>query len=359
MLNLWRRHLKSCPHTSTHFRRCKCPVWVMGTFEGEFIRKSLNTTSWERGTAILREWDDSANIETFDVGRAGERFLEDGKSRQLSTDTLNKYRLMFREMTAFFGKKDLRSISVDDLSAYRSSWKMAPITSLKKLERLKAFFGFCKARGWVKENRAVFLKTPKATFTPTLPFTEAEFEKTMWATEVFPTKGIYGKFNQTRLSVFIRLLRYTGLRIRDAVMLKRSDVSFDNGTWRVFLYQQKTGQPVYIPIPAQLGECLEAMGKIDNRTTHIFWSGLGNPKSCVGDWQRSLRRLFTLAGIKNGHAHRFRDTFSISLLEKGIPIETVSILLGHTNIKTTQKHYAPWIQSRQDALEAAVKKTWA
>jgi integrase/recombinase XerD len=32
----------------------------------------------------------------------------------------------------------------------------------------------------------------------------------------------------------------------------------------------------------------------------------------------------------------------------------VSILLGHTSIKTTEKHYAPWVRSRQVALEAAV-----
>jgi len=329
----------------------------MGTFQGEFIRKSLNTTSWERGTAILREWEDSDNHETFDVERAGERFLEDGKSRELSVDTLNKYRLMFREMTAFFGKKELGGISVDDLSAYRTSWKMAPITSLKKLERLKAFLGFCKARGWVKENRAVFLKTPKANFAPTLPFDESQMEKIMWATEIYPIKGIYGDFSRTRLRMFINLLRFTGLRIRDAVMLKRSDVTCEDGTWRVFLYQQKTGQPVYIPIPAHLGECLEGMGKIDNRTTHIFWSSLGNPKSCVGDWQRSLRRLFKLAGVK-GHPHMFRDTFAVGLLQKGVPLETVSVLLGHASIRITEKHYSPWVKSRQENLEREIKKTW-
>jgi len=34
------------------------------------------------------------------------------------------------------------------------------------------------------------------------------------------------------------------------------------------------------------------------------------------------------------------------------------MLLGHQNITVTQKHYAPWIKSRQDELEAAVKKSW-
>jgi integrase/recombinase XerD len=34
------------------------------------------------------------------------------------------------------------------------------------------------------------------------------------------------------------------------------------------------------------------------------------------------------------------------------------MLLGHASIVVTQKHYAPWIRSRQEELEAAVKKSW-
>jgi integrase/recombinase XerD len=40
------------------------------------------------------------------------------------------------------------------------------------------------------------------------------------------------------------------------------------------------------------------------------------------------------------------------------PLEIMSKLLRHTSIKTTEKHYAPWVQARQTALEAAVKATW-
>ena len=187
------------------------------------------------------------------------RFLEDGKSRHLSVDTLNKYKLMFREMTAFFGKKDLNGISVDDLSSYRSSWKMAPITSQKKLERLKAFLGFCKTRGWVRENRGVFLKTPKASFAPTLPFTNEQWEKILWATEVYPHKGIYREASGRRIRAFVLLLRFTGLRIRDVVGLRwLKDIQNVAGSeWRVSLYTQKTGQAVYVPIPEEVAEEIE------------------------------------------------------------------------------------------------------
>jgi integrase len=50
----------------------------------------------------------------------------------------------------------------------------------------------------------------------------------------------------------------------------------------------------------------------------------------AGNWRRSLRRLFKLAGIPDAHPHRFRDTFAVELLLAGVPIERVSILLSHS-----------------------------
>jgi integrase len=71
-----------------------------------------------------------------------------------------------------------------------------------------------------------------------------------------------------------------------------------------------------------------------------------------------LNRVFKLAGIPNGHAHRFRDTFAVELLLAGVPLERVSILLGHGSVKVTEKHYSPWVLARQEQLEADVKRTW-
>jgi integrase len=59
------------------------------------------------------------------------------------------------------------------------------------------------------------------------------------------------------------------------------------------------------------------------------------------------------------HAHRFRDTFAVELLLVGVTLERVSILLGHTSVKITEKHYAPWVRERQEQAEADVKRTWA
>ena len=61
--------------------------------------------------------------------------------------------------------------------------------------------------------------------------------------------------------------------------------------------------------------------------------------------KRYIAKCFAVAKIEcNGYmkSYRLRDTFAVDLLEKGVPMEEVSKLLGHSSIKTTEKHYAKW-----------------
>ena len=66
-----------------------------------------------------------------------------------------------------------------------------------------------------------------------------------------------------------------------------------------------------------------------------------------------------MAGVKGGQPHRFRDTFAVELLLSGVPLDRVSVLLGHGSIKITEKHYTPWIRARQEQLEADLERSWA
>jgi integrase len=138
----------------------------------------------------------------------------------------------------------------------------------------------------------------------------------------------------------------------DAVCLERSQVTGD----RLFLYTQKTGTPVRLPLPPFV---LQALREVPNGSAaYFFWNGRCLRTSAVKTWERTLSRLFEIAEIENGHAHRFRDTFAVELLLAGVPIDQVSILLGHSSVRVTEKHYSPWVKARQDQLELAVRKTW-
>ena len=90
----------------------------------------------------------------------------------------------------------------------------------------------------------------------------------------------------------------------------------------------------------------------------LFWSGESKIERAARDWQRALKGVFKEAGIPDGHAHRFRDTFAVGLLQAGVPMDRVSVLLGHSSIKVTEKHYSPWVRARQEQLEADVRGTW-
>jgi len=79
----------------------------------------------------------------------------------------------------------------------------------------------------------------------------------------------------------------------------------------------------------------------------------------VRSWQTRLRRLFKLASMGDGHAHRFRGTFAVELPLAGVPRERVSVLLGHQSVRITEKHYAPWVRSRQEQLEADLARAWS
>lgn len=91
------------------------------------------------------------------------------------------------------------------------------------------------------------------------------------------------------------------------------------------------------------------------RVSTYFCNGESKLATAVGNARRSISRAMAVAGVK-GHPHRFRDTFSVSLLEKGEDLRTVQLLLGHTSIKTTEKHYAPFVRSFQRILDAATAK---
>lgn len=108
---------------------------------------------------------------------------------------------------------------------------------------------------------------------------------------------------------------------------------------RLFLYTQKTGVAVYCVLPDFVVKTLESSPR--SSPQYFFWTGQSKSHSAIGQWQRRLQRLFELAEVSNGHAHRFRDTFAVELLLSGVPLERVSVLLGHSSIRVTERHYAP------------------
>lgn len=350
-LRLIRRHLKDCPHTSTRYRRCRCPIHVYGTLGGETIRRALDQTSWDAAVELLNGWTVSGEIgvvkaEAPTVREAITKFLADCEARQLGWEAMRKYRHLLEDRLLGWcdskGLSNLRQLTVDALRQFRQSWKDSPLYATKNLERLRAFLRFCQQAGWIKQNPATSVKPPKVTQSPTLPFSKDEMKRIVKACDS------YGG-NQERMRAFVLTMRFTGLRIGDAIRLSKGQVT----DGKVFVRTAKTGQPVTVPVPPQV---VEALRKADSGSEQFFWTGK-NIRSAVSNWSRYLARVFELAGVEDGHSHRFRDTCAVELLLAGASVEDVATILGNTP-QVVAKHYAPWVKERQVRLEKLVRESW-
>jgi integrase len=251
------------------------------------------------------------------------------------------------------------------LLIYRSTWTEGMVVKAKKQDRIVGFFWESFRRNFIGQNPALSLSKIRPKLVPTDYFPRDEFDRLIDAIEIYgdPRGGyIFVEDTRTRLRTLTLLMRWSGLRIRDAITLERHRLQGDN----LLLYQAKTGQSVYVPLPPYVVEALNAIpdGPIPN-PRYFFWSGNGLPKSAVANWQRSYRRLFKLANIrkldgqrKRCHPHMFRDTFAVEMLLAGVPIDQVSTLLGHSSVKVTERHYSPFVKARQLQLQASVRAAW-
>jgi integrase/recombinase XerD len=154
---------------------------------------------------------------------------------------------------------------LEPLIQFRATWKHKNLAARNRTENTKALFRFCHDSGWIKENVAMKLKAPKVIAPPTQPFTRDEFQRIVKACESY--KGNSGPM----LKAFVLLLRYSGLRIRDAACLRREAVI--NG--KLLLYMAKTGTPVYVPLPP---EGLDALQALPKNGDYYFLDGAGQAK---------------------------------------------------------------------------------
>jgi site-specific recombinase XerD len=359
-LKLWRRHLEGCTFRSRTETECDCPIWCDGRIDGRRIRHAMGTQSWDRAKRKLaRELEPGAPVQGVKVKDAIGDYLEDCGIRGLSASTVASYRKTldhFQKFCSHEAYPTLQNLTLDGLTAFRMARtgrkeKLAKASTLRKeIGCLRAFCAFAVDRGWMERNLARKLKPPKESSSPTLPFEPAEIEKILEACDQIGNRehaNIHAA--RLRMKAFVLLLLYSGLRISDAAALARKRLNVKTG--HLYLRQMKTGAPLSIKLPDDLLAKLEALpGK-----EYFFRSGAGKLSTVVGNLRSTLASVFEVAGVK-GHPHRFRDTFAVQLLEQDVPIRTVSLLLGHTSIRTTEKHYAHFVRSQQRLLDEAVGK---
>lgn len=138
----------------------------------------------------------------------------------------------------------------------------------------------------------------------------------------------------------------TGLRRSDIERLTWGEVSTMDGRTRLIFRQKKTGGQEYLDITPQAAELLGEKGKA--KSTDNVFGDIRYPS----ETNESLRIWALRAGVdKNVTFHVGRHTFAVMMLTLGTDIYTVSKLLGHRDLKTTQI-YAKIVDSKkQEAVD--------
>jgi hypothetical protein len=93
----------------------------------------------------------------------------------------------------------------------------------------------------------------------------------------------------------------------------------------------------------EIAACFQIIGVCDEGNDLFFYLGTGTPKTAITGGSGGSARCTTWRDYRTGTAMDC-ETFAVELLLKGVSLDTVSMLLGHKSIKTTERHYAPWIK---------------
>jgi integrase/recombinase XerD len=380
MLSVYTRHHPDCAKKDdSTYRRCRCPKWLDGTLPGRTgrFRTSAKTKSWEQAELLARKYENSAlsgedlkPAKMPTVKEAVGIFLADAEARGLAPATLQKLRGIFHVQLVGFAEESgvtfLREFNPRNLTEWRQTWKKEKeLARKKKFERVIGFFWYCVRQGWLRENPTATMGRVIAKHVPTDYFTADEYRRIIGATYrlgEYAERSWAPEKRGIRIRALTELMRWSGLRIRDAVTLECGRL-VEN---KLMLYQAKTGTPVFVPLPPHVADLLRSLpAGLKPNPNYFFWSGNGLPKTFVANWQRAYRRLFKVADLrkpdgtpKRCHCHMFRDTFAVEMLLAGVPIDQVSILLGHASVRVTEKHYSPWVRARQDQLEKSVQSAW-
>lgn len=135
---------------------------------------------------------------------------------------------------------------------------------------------------------------------------------------------------------------YCGLRTSDIRRLKWSDLEKDGDSYRINIIMHKTQAPIYIPLSKRAIKWIPE--RKDMSEDALLFPGLPEQVSAplyLNDWIKA-------AGItKNITFHSSRHTYATMMLTLGVDVYTVSKLLGHTRVETTQI-YAKIVNKKKD-----------
>lgn len=252
--------------------------------------------------------------------------------------TLERYKTSLKHTQEYITWKykvfdiDITQIDHSFISDYdfwlRSVRKCGNNTAVKYLKNFKKIIRLCMAHGWITKDPFLGYKAKiKAVERPYLTKEEIRM--------IYEKEFTSERLNQVR-DIFL-FSCYTGLAYVDVKQLSKSNINvgIDGDQW-IFTHRQKTDTSTRVPL---LPLAKELVLKYESHphcvNLDVIFPVLSNQKM-----NSYLKEIASVCGInKDLTFHIARHTFATTVtLSNGVPIESVSKMLGHTNIKTTQQY---------------------
>ena len=258
------------------------------------------------------------------------------KRKELSEATTNLWGTVLHHLRAFIGedKVTLEDVTADwitDFLGYLDD-EVTPNAARTYLSKLNAMFREAINDGLLMRNPMASVELPKKEETHR-EFLTIEEVRAMAAAECSD--------NEVKRAFLFGCL--TGLRYSDIKALKWGDVRQQGQFTRLVYRQQKTQKQEYLDISPQ---AVQYMGERGADDANIFKLGMW-----VYIVSKTLREWRKNAGItKHITFHSSRHTFAVMMLDLGVDIYTVSKMLGHKDIKTTQIYAELLDKRKQEAV---------
>ncbi len=259
--------------------------------------------------------------------------------KEFSSGTLERYKTSYDHTKSFMEWKygtsdmDIKKLDYEFVSQYeywlKTKRNCAHNTTIKYIANFRKIVNRCIRNGWLERDPFIGFKMTKKEVVPEFL---TQHELNTISEKNFSTERL-----KQVCDVFL-FCCYTGLAFADVEKLKPSEIAIgiDGNKW-IFTKRQKTDTPSRIPL---LPGAIDILEKYKDHpaciSSHKVLPVLTNQK-----YNEYLKEIANVCGIhKKLTTHTARHTFATTItLGNGVPMESVSKMLGHKNIKTTQ-HYA-------------------
>ncbi|MDE6053862.1 MAG: tyrosine-type recombinase/integrase [Lachnospiraceae bacterium] len=252
-------------------------------------------------------------------------FLARKKTERKSERTIEQYKLHLTAMLQCLNIS-VDKITENDLFCYLAKYKKDRGVSNVYLDNIRlvfsSFFTWLNAKGYIAKNPTAGLEPIKVEKKIKQPFSDEELEKMRRICD------------QERDLALIEFLYSTGVRVSELIALNKKDIDFYGKNVVVYGKGSKERE-TYL----NAASCLHLKAYLDSRQDDneaLFVSTRApHTRLTVAGVEKILHRIGKDAGVARVHPHRFRRTMATNVLKKGMPLEEVKELLGHTKLDTT------------------------